>query len=211
VFLNDIEVVEQPIPGRTDTSPRSRRCSARDKRDRDLSRVLEAEQKRSGATVVFAPEGDDCPRANCSRTFAESLETEYSPRIGPTSSSRIRFGERPNRRLRIVVGALGGIAVATSLTIARGVPLSDGHARKISVWSTPRIRLDAESHQPLADTFILIRILRPQRFREGVHISLKMTMSLREATFSGVLLCRPVSNIGERRCRTVGLLELVRE
>jgi hypothetical protein len=56
-----------------------------------------------------------------------------------------------------------GLLLPRHLLNARGVPLSDGARPQDIPFGLLRvIRLNAESHQPLADTFILIRILRPQ-------------------------------------------------
>src|SRR5205823_377480 len=73
-----------------------------------------------------------------------------SPRIGPTSSSPAPFRERRNKRLRIVGGALGGIAVATSGTQRqRCAALEWGTSQDIPFSLLGVIRLDAECHQIL--------------------------------------------------------------
>ena len=58
-----------------------------------------------------------------------------------------------------------GSLLPRHLLNARGVPLSDGaRPQDIPFYLLGVIRLDAESHEPLPDAFVLIRILWAQRF-----------------------------------------------
>jgi hypothetical protein len=77
VFLNDVEIVQQPISSWTDVEP-TLRAAIQLMIDaiENLSRVLEAEQQRPGATL-FLRRKQMMPARDCSRTFAEPLETEY--------------------------------------------------------------------------------------------------------------------------------------
>jgi hypothetical protein len=77
MFLYDVEVVQQPVPGRTDVEPTLRAAvQLVINAIENLSRVLEAEQKRPGATL-FLRRKEMMSARDCARTFTESLETEY--------------------------------------------------------------------------------------------------------------------------------------
>jgi hypothetical protein len=77
VFLNDVEIVEEPVPSRTDVEPTFRAAvKLVINAIENLSRVLEPEKKRSGSSL-FLRGKQMMPAGDCSRAFAESLETEY--------------------------------------------------------------------------------------------------------------------------------------
>ena len=134
----------------------------------------------------------------------------------PLDFDRIRtypLRERPNKRLRSVVGALGGIAVATSLTQRQRCAALG--------WRTPQnipfsligvISLDAERHQTLADAFILIRILWAQGLGERVP---QLFENDDELLGLNVLLMRfpadSLQKIRELQSWTIRSLELIRE
>jgi len=159
----------------------------------NLSRVLEAEQKRSGATLFLRRKEMMSARrllAHVRRVARDRVpHRELGRRVLHGSVSRTAEQTTQN-----CCWSLGRDCCCHSLTHRqRCAALGWARPQDIPFGLLRVIRLDAESHQPLADTFILIRILRPQRFREGVPHLLKMTMVLREAHFSGCASCRPVS------------------
>lgn len=83
---------------------------------------------------------------------------------------------------------------------ARGVPLSDGARPQDIAFGLLRvIRLNAESHQTLTDIFILIGILRPQRFSEGIPQLLENDDEfLRRHVFLVRFFADPLEDIGKR-------------
>lgn len=96
---------------------------------------------------------------------------------------------------------------------ARDVPLSDGaHPQNIPFSLISVISLDTERHQTLADSLVLIGILRAQRLGEGVPQLLEDDYEL---LGSNVVLVRfPadfLQKIGKLRRGTIRPLELIRE
>src|SRR6185503_20210692 len=134
-----------------------------------------------------------------------------SPRIGPTSSSPAPLRERPKRRFRIVVGALGGIAVATSPTQRQRCAARDqGTPAKYPRPLLGVIRLNTERHQLLSDPLVLICILWSQRLCERVPQLLENNYQL---LGRDVLLMRFTGNFPQQirqfRCWPIGTLQLL--
>ena len=170
VLLDDVEVVEQPVAGRTDVETTlGAGIQLVVDAVENIPRVLEPKQQRAYASLLLRGK-KVVPARDCARSFPKPFER---PALRRESGRRVLRRHRcANGRIddsELLLEPWAGLLLPRHLLNARDVPRSIGaRSAKYPGSLLGVIRLDTERHQTLADPFVLIRVLRSQRLGERV-------------------------------------------